>query len=198
VEFDFALINGAKAGKCHGGRAEPLAKRAVMTEMPRTIDGAARWLWVNLLKKGRKSMSTSAFKSLTDTTFDSVEGYRKAADKADSPQLKQALQQRCEQREQTLQQMNAELQRQGAELVTEGTLAGEAHQVWQSITSAFESDDEAAAERVEEGEDYLRGKFEAALESDQLEAQERAIVQQGYDDICQGERFGDIVSQQYG
>ena len=141
-------------------------------------------------------MASSTFKSLTDTTFDSVEGYRKAADLADNPQLKQALQQRCQQREQTLLQMNGELQRQGDELVTKGTMAGEAHQMWQSITSAFEDNDEAAAERVEEGEDYLKGKFESALKSDNLEGQERAIVQQCYDDICQGERFGDSIERQ--
>ena len=142
-------------------------------------------------------MATTVFKSLTDTTYDSVEGYRQAGEKADSPQLKQALQQRCQSREQTLQQMNAELQRQGDELVTKGTMTGEAHQMWQSITSAFENDDEAAAERVEEGEDYIKGKFEQALESDQLEAQERAIVQQAYAEICEGERFGDMIAKQY-
>ena len=142
-------------------------------------------------------MATTVFKSLTDTTFDSVEGYRKAGEKADSPQLKQALQRRCSQREDTLRQMNAELERQGDELVTKGTMAGEAHQMWQSITSAFESDDEAVAERVEEGEDYIKGKFQEALEGNQLEAQERAVVEQAYNEICEGERFGDMIEQQY-
>ena len=142
-------------------------------------------------------MATSTFKSLTDTTFDSVEGYRKAAEKADNPQLQQALNQRCEQRQQTLQQMNAELQRQGDELVTEGTVTGEAHQMWQSISSAFEDDDEAAAERVEEGEDYIKGKFSEALESNQLEASERAVVQQCYNEICEGEQFGDTIAKQF-
>ena len=142
-------------------------------------------------------MATTVFKSLTDTTFDSVEGYRQAADKADSPQLTQALQQRCQQREQTLDQMNAELHRQGDELVTKGTLSGEVHQMWQSITSMFGNSDDNVAERVEEGEDYLKTKFHEALESNQLEAQERAIVQQCYDEICQGERFGDMIEKQY-
>lgn len=142
-------------------------------------------------------MSSTIFKSLTDTTFDSVEGYRKAADKADSPQLKQALQQRCQQRQETLGKMNAELQRQGDELVTKGTVTGEAHQMWASITSAFENNDEAAAERVEEGEDYIKGKFESALEDDDLQADERAVVQQCYAEISEGERFGDLIERQY-
>ena len=46
--------------------------------------------------------------------------------------------------------------------------------MWQSVTAAFENNDEAAAERVEEGEDYIKNKFQQALESDQLEVQERA------------------------
>ncbi len=142
-------------------------------------------------------MATKLFKSLTDTTFDSVEGYRKAAEKADSTQLKQALNARCQQREQTLQQMNAELRRQGDDLVTEGTTAGEAHQMWASISDMFENDNEAAAERVEEGEGYIKGKFEEALKGDQLEAQERAVVQQCYAEIAEGERFGDMVEKQY-
>lgn len=142
-------------------------------------------------------MATTVFKSLTDTTFDSVQGYRQAGEKADNPQLKQALHQRCSQRENTLRQMNAELERQGDDLVTKGTMAGEAHQTWQSITSAFENGDEAASKRVEEGEDYIKGKFQEALESNQLEAQERAVVEQAYNEICEGERFGDLISKQY-
>ena len=142
-------------------------------------------------------MTSTTFKSLTDTTFDSVEGYRQASEKADSAQLKQALAQRMQQREQTLQRMNGQLQQQGDELVTKGTLTGEAHQLWQSITSAFGSSDESVAERVEEGEDYIKNKFETALKDDELEPQERQIVQQCYDDICKGERFGDMISKQY-
>ncbi|MDP4574910.1 PA2169 family four-helix-bundle protein [Qipengyuania sp. G39] len=142
-------------------------------------------------------MSSSTFKSLTDTTFDSVEGYRQAAEKADSAQLTQALNQRLQQREATLRQMNAELERQGDELVTKGTVTGEVHQMWQSITSMFGNSDDNVAERVEEGEDYIKNKFQEALDSNQLEGQERAVVQQCYDDICQGERFGDMIEKQY-
>lgn len=143
-------------------------------------------------------MTSKTFKSLTETTYDSVEGYRKAAEKADSPQLEQALNHRGQQREQTLAHMNAQLRQQGEEPVTDSSASGEAHQLWASITTAFEDDDEAAAERVEEGEDYIAKKFEEALESDQLEAQERMVVQQCYDEICQGERFGDVIAEQHG
>ena len=141
--------------------------------------------------------ANNVLKTLTDTAFDSVEGYRKAAEKADSPQLKQALQQRAQQREQTVSQMNAEIQRQGGDLITKGTMTGEAHQMWLSITDAFENGDEAAAERVEEGEDYLKGKFESALEDDDLDPQSRSVIQQCYAEICEGEQFGDMIAKQH-
>lgn len=141
--------------------------------------------------------ANSVLKTLTDTAFDSVEGYRKAAEKANSPQLKRALEQRSEKRQQTVSQLNAEVQRQGGEMVTEGSTTGEAHQLWMSIAHAFEDGDEAAAERVEEGEDYLKDKFESALEDDDLDPQSRSVVQQCYAEICEGERFGDMISEQY-
>ncbi len=142
-------------------------------------------------------MSTTVFKSLVDTTFDSVEGYRRAAEKAHSPALKSALADRLEKRQQTLATLNAELLRQGEELVTKGTTAGAAHRLWTDITDMFENGDEAAAERVEEGEDYLAGKFREALEHADLDPQERAIVQQCYAEIAEGERFGDMIEKQY-
>lgn len=142
-------------------------------------------------------MSTTTFKSLTDTTFDSVEGYRKASEKADKPGLKQALQERMQARQQTLQLMNSELERQGDELVTKGTVTGDLHRLWTNITDLFESGDEAASERVEEGEDYIKNKFEKALEGDDLEPGERAVVQQCFAEICEGERFGDMIAKQH-
>ena len=138
-------------------------------------------------------MSSTVFKSLVDTTFDSVEGYRMAIDKADNPQLKDALQKRLTERESTLNTLNAELRRQGDELVTKGTTAGGLHRVWSNVTDAFQDSDKAAAERVEEGEDYIKEKFESALKDDDLHADERTVVQQCFDDIRQGERFGDMI-----
>ncbi|QZH74545.1 MAG: PA2169 family four-helix-bundle protein [Erythrobacter sp.] len=141
--------------------------------------------------------ANSVLKTLTDTTFDSVEGYRKAAEKAKNPALRQALETRRAQREQTVAKLNAEIERQGGELTTKGTVTGGLHRAWISIADAFENDDEAAAERVEEGEDYLKGKFESALEDDNLDAQSRSVVQQCYAEISEGEKFGDMIARQY-
>lgn len=142
-------------------------------------------------------MATSIFKSLVDTTHDSVAGYETAVSKATDPALQQSLGKLLEQRKQTLATMNSELQRQGDELITEGTVTGAAHRVWTDITDAFEDSNEAAVERVEEGESYLAGKFEKALESGALDTSERSIVEGCLPEIKQSCQFSKMLEQAY-
>ena len=139
----------------------------------------------------------SVLKTLTDTTFDSVEGYRRAADKADSPALKSILTEQANKREALVTRMNAELERRGEPLVTKGTTAGKLHQLWVEASNLFENGDEAATERVEEGEDYLAAKFEQALKADDLDPQCRAVVEAGYREVKEGERLTDMLEAKY-
>ncbi|WP_260482311.1 ferritin-like domain-containing protein [Sphingomicrobium flavum] len=141
-------------------------------------------------------MST-ILKTLTDTTFDSVEGYRKAAEKANDPQLKGILLEQAGKREALVTRLNDELHRRGEELVTKGTMTGELHQAWMGIANLFENGDEAATERVEEGEDYLARKYEEALEHSDLSAEDRTIIQSAYAEVKEGERLSDMLEQKY-
>lgn len=138
---------------------------------------------------------TKILKTLTDTTYDSVEGYRKAAEKADNPSLKKALNTRMQKRQKTLDTLNAELVRCGGDKVTSGTTAGGLHRLWVSVTDALDDGDEAAAERVEEGEDYLRKKFEEALEKTDLDPQQKSVIQKCHAEVAEGERFGDLIAK---
>ncbi|MDN3645684.1 PA2169 family four-helix-bundle protein [Pontixanthobacter aestiaquae] len=131
-----------------------------------------------------------ALKSLADTTYDSVNGYRQAAENANTPRLKQTLAQCAEKRSQTLSSLNAELARHGCDQA-DGTVAGSAHQIWADITGLFENGDENAVERVEEGEDYIAKKFEEVLEQCDFDAQTQQVVQAAYQEIQAGERFTD-------
>lgn len=139
----------------------------------------------------------STLKSLGETTFDSVEGYRKAAETAKSPQLKAVLTQQAQKRQSTLDMLNQELVRAGGDSVTTGTTAGGLHRLWVDITSLFEKSDEAAAERVEEGEDYLVKKFEEALREQDLDPSARAAIEKAYLEVKEGERLTDQLAHQY-
>ena len=91
--------------------------------------------------------------SLTQTTYDSVEGYRKAIETAESPAIKSALQNRLSSREKTLEMLNSSLESNGGDRVNSTSATASAHQMFMSIADAFEDSDENAIERVEEGEE---------------------------------------------
>ncbi|WP_336986095.1 PA2169 family four-helix-bundle protein [Altererythrobacter aquiaggeris] len=141
--------------------------------------------------------TNAALETLIDTVYDSVDGYRKAAETATTPKLKTILGQQADKRQKTLDTLNAELQRVGGDLVTKGTAAGGLHKLWMSITDLFEKGDEAAVERVEEGEDYLVKKFEAALEAGTIDAGSRPVVEAALAEIRAGERLTDQLEAQY-
>lgn len=143
--------------------------------------------------------NTEILKTLAQTTYDSIEGYRKAAEKAESPGLKEALENRARQRALTLGKLNDGLQGVGETPVNEASATGRMHHFFVSVTDAFQDGDKAAAKRVEEGEDYLAEKFEEALklDNDKLDAHCRSIIQSAYQEVREGERFGDMLKNQF-
>lgn len=146
----------------------------------------------------RMNSNSTALETLIDTTYNSIEGYRKASENAKTPELKRILAEQATKREHTLSALNAELTRIGGELVTKGTAAGGLHRIWLEITNLFESGDKAAAQRVEEGEDYLAGKFEEALERADLDPTTRTVIQTALAEIRDAERMTDRLAEQYG
>ncbi|KPF63549.1 ferritin-like domain-containing protein [Porphyrobacter sp. AAP60] len=143
------------------------------------------------------NVNTAALETLIDTTYDSVEGYRKAGETAKSPELKRILSEQAAKRQKTLDKLNAELTRLGGNLVTKGTATGGLHRLWMDLTDLFASGDKVAVERVEEGEDYLAKKFEQALEATDLDPTTRSVVQSALSEIREGERMTDRLADQY-
>ncbi len=137
-------------------------------------------------------------KNLTQTTFDSVEGYRKAIDKADSPALRSALERRLNSRLGTLNTLNRALETNGENRITSVSMTGTAHQTFMSIAEAFSTSNEAAVERVDEGEEYLAGQFRDALkDSSDWDASFRMVIEEAYKEVREGERFADMLENQF-
>lgn len=138
-------------------------------------------------------MSTTVLESLIDTTYDSVEGYKKASETASSPQLKAKFNECAGKRQELLNKLNAELQRHGGDLVTKGTFTGQLHRMWTDISDLFQSGDETALDRVEEGEAYLAKKFEEALEHTDLDPGTRSVIQAAHAEIAASARKADAA-----
>ncbi|MBV7259701.1 PA2169 family four-helix-bundle protein [Erythrobacter crassostreae] len=139
-------------------------------------------------------------KSLTQTTFDSVEGYRKAAEHSDSRALTTALEQRADMRAQTLAKLNNGLQMHGEKPIVSVSMTGSVHQTFLKITEAISGGDKAAVERVDEGEEYIAEKFRDVLTDEDvadMDLSVRTLIQDAYNEISKGEKFANMLEEQY-
>lgn len=125
--------------------------------------------------------------TLTTTLIDSVNGYRDAAENSEGNRFQQLFRSRADERNRLVEKLRAEVARLGGEPEDDGSLLGKAHQRFLDLKAAVTGrDDKAIVNEVERGEDYLKEKFEAALASDVLPAQSRALVERVYASVRSG------------
>jgi uncharacterized protein (TIGR02284 family) len=86
-----------------------------------------------------------------------------------------------------------EVRRLGGNPEDDGSFLGKAHQRFEDLKAAVTGRDEKAIiNEVERGEDYLKNKFETALDSDHLSGESRAVVERAYQSVRAGH---DQISQ---
>jgi uncharacterized protein (TIGR02284 family) len=131
----------------------------------------------------------STLNTLIETTIDSITGYEESAQNIDNERLRE----RADERQQVVSQLREEVRRLGGDPEESGTFLGKAHQRFEDLKAALTGRDEKAiVNEVERGEDYLKAKFEAALNSDNLGAEARQVVERAYQSVRAGH---DQISQ---
>lgn len=131
--------------------------------------------------------------TLIATTIDSVTGYEDSAQNVDNERFRQIFRERASERQQVVQQLREEVRRLGGDARDEGSLMGKTHQRWGDLKAAVTGRDEKAIiNEVERGEDYLKEKFETALNDGDLSGESRSVVEQCYQSVRQGH---DQISQ---
>lgn len=124
---------------------------------------------------------------LIKTTIDSVDGYRSAAEDADSNQFQSIFCERANERQQVAEQLRDHVRSLGGDPEDDGSLAAGAHRMFMNLRDAITgSDDKAIIAEVERGEDYIKAKFEKALEDGNLGTETRIIISQCYDSVKSG------------
>jgi uncharacterized protein (TIGR02284 family) len=142
---------------------------------------------------GNDNDGVTVLKTLTDTLADSVNGYREAASHVESQDFRQMFTDLADKRSQVLSDLDAELGRLGGSADRDGSTLGGLHQAWLDFKSNFTGrDDKAVINEVERGEDYLKEKFETALNADSLDANVRPAIERAYSSVREGH---DRVSQ---
>ena len=125
--------------------------------------------------------------TLIATLIDSVTGYEDAASNSDVGRFAQMFRDRASERQQCVQDLRAEVQRLGGNPEDDGSFMGKTHQRFLDLKAAVTGrDDKAIINEVERGEDYLKEKFETALNSDELTGECRQAVERVYQSVRSG------------
>jgi uncharacterized protein (TIGR02284 family) len=133
------------------------------------------------------SEQISTLNTLIATTIDSITGYEDSAENIDSERFREIFRQRANERQEVVESLRAEVRRLGGNPEDDGSFLGKAHQRFEDLKAAITGRDEKAIiNEVERGEDYIKGKFEAALDADTLSGETRSVVQQCYQSIRAG------------
>lgn len=142
-------------------------------------------------------MSTQ-LKTLGQYVYDSIEGYRNAHERAEDASLKAAFASRIDNREATLSRINQALTGMGEDRVTTGSTLGTFHDMWGKVLSSIGGNDQSVVSHVEEGEDFLKERFEEALEDDDTTPRERDVISACLTEIAEGEFFADRLEAMNG
>jgi uncharacterized protein (TIGR02284 family) len=125
--------------------------------------------------------------TLTATLLDSVNGYRDAAENSESGRFQELFRTNADERSRVVEELRAEVRRLGGDPEDDQSTMGSLHQRWLDLKAAITGrDDQAIINEVERGEDYLKAKFQAALSSDALTGESRAVVERAHQSVLKG------------
>lgn len=120
--------------------------------------------------------SADILNDILETLIDSTHGYEKAAEIADRATFKNFFSRRAASRRAMAAAVRKEIAQHGDTPESDGTILASAHRVFMGISAAVQDNDEAAIEAVDTGEEYLRKKFEKALERDELSVSAKTLL----------------------
>ena len=128
-----------------------------------------------------------ALNTLTATLIDSVNGYEDAAANTESERLRTMFRECATERNGVVEELRGEIRRLGGDPEGDGSFLGKTHQRFLDLKAAVMGrDEQAIINEVERGEDYLKEKFEAALNSDTLTPESRAAVERAFQSVRAG------------
>ena len=125
--------------------------------------------------------------TLIATTIDSITGYEDAASNSEAGRFTEMFRERANERQQIVEDLRAEVRRLGGNPEDDGSFMGKTHQRFLDLKAAVTGrDDKAIINEVERGEDYLKEKFETALNDGNLSGESRSVVERAYQSVRSG------------
>ena len=135
----------------------------------------------------KHSDEINALNTLIATTIDSINGYENSARHVDDERFREIFRKRANERQQVVEELRGEVSRLGGKPEDDGSFMGKTHQRFEDLKAAITGGgDKSIINEVERGEDYLKEKFETALNSDTLSGESRSLVERCYQSIRSG------------
>ncbi|MET0499589.1 MAG: PA2169 family four-helix-bundle protein [Steroidobacteraceae bacterium] len=124
--------------------------------------------------------------SLIETTLDSADGYREAAEKTEVSSHRELFQRWASDRRQVVTDLQGQVRTLGGKPDEDGSILAATHRVFLSIRDSVTKGDDSVVDEVERGEDFIKAKYETALKDDELSASVRNIVVRAYSSVKAG------------
>lgn len=125
--------------------------------------------------------------TLATTLIDSINGYEEAAKNSENPSFERIFRENARERARVVEDLRSEIRRLGGDPPDDGSFMGKTHQTWLDLKAAVTGrDDQRIINSVEAGEDYLKEKFEAALDNADLAGEARQAVEKAYQSVRSG------------
>ena len=133
------------------------------------------------------SEEISTLNTLIATTIDSITGYENSAEDIENSRFREIFRERANERQSVVSELQQEVRRLGGDPEDGGSFMGKTHQRFEDLKSAITGGDEKSIiNEVERGEDYLKEKFETALNADTLSGESRSVVERCYQSVRSG------------
>jgi uncharacterized protein (TIGR02284 family) len=133
------------------------------------------------------SSEISTLNTLIATTIDSINGYEDAASQSEAGRFQQIFRDRASERQRVVEDLRGEVRRLGGEPEDAGSFLGKTHQAWLGLKAAITGRDEKSIiNEVERGEDYLKEKWQSALQSGNLHGPTHDLIERCYQSIKAG------------
>jgi uncharacterized protein (TIGR02284 family) len=128
--------------------------------------------------------AVKALNSLIETTLDSANGYREAAENIDAPDLRTMFTERAAKRQALVRQLQGEVRSFGGEPEDDQSFLGKAHNRFVDLKNAITGgSDQAVVNEVERGEDFIKAKFAKTLEDAEIPTTARQVIESALQEI---------------
>jgi uncharacterized protein (TIGR02284 family) len=133
-----------------------------------------------------KSHDITVLNTLIRTTLDSMKGYADACEQSDGSH-RELFDSMSRERSQVASKLQAQVALLGGDPEDDSSFTAAAHRTFMDLRAAISGrDEEQVIKEVERGEDYLKAKYEAALEDTELSPETRQVVELAYQSVRKG------------